>query len=206
MNLKESFRYQNFLESLMRSAVFSVTQREHCLTVTKSHLRSKSNADATDITEVVEVEPFYNNDDVLKFMQWLVEEKSKLTQAVSKAKTSINIDLDAAIETNKFRQQVNSAVKNMLRHIPRKTTEQGRDFKFNAEGNQMAYFYEIEVTTSEAYDKLAAKELMRSMITEADETSAKIDAALINTQVDYEPRFDVNESFDDVMEEFVSNN
>ena len=38
---------------------------------------------------------------------------------------------------------------------------------------------------------------------EADKASAEIDSAMINSVVDYEPRFDVNETFEDVMAEFI---
>lgn len=205
MNLKESFRYQNFLDGVLRCAVSSVCNRDHCLTVTKTHLRNKANPEVADVTETVEVEKFYKNDDVLALMKLLVSEKKTLTQKISEAKASIvEIDLDAAIESNKFRQQVSNAVKTMMRHFPRKTVEQGRDYKFNVEGNQTAYYYDIEVESVEAYDKDAAKDLMRDMIATADTNSTLIDAALINTTVDYEPKFDVNDSFEDVMDSFLA--
>ena len=43
------------------------------------------------------------------------------------------------------------------------------------------------------------------MISKADKTSADIDAAMINTAVDYTPIYNVNDSFDDVMAEFTNN-
>lgn len=204
MNLKESFRYQNFLDMMMRAASASIQQRDHCLKVTKTHLRSKANPDASDVTETVEGEVFFANDDVVAFMAWLVKEREKLTTAIGAAKVSIGFDIDAAIETNKFRQTVNGSIKNMLRYTPTKRVEQGRDYKFNVEGNQTPYIYEIEVVSEEAYDKTGAKTLMREMISKADEVSAAIDAAMINTKVDYEPVFDVNETFDDVMTDFLA--
>lgn len=204
MNLKESFRYQNFLDMMMRAASASIQQRDHCLKVTKTHLRSKANPDASDFTETVEGEVFFANDDVVAFMAWLVKEREKLTTAIGAAKASIGFDIDAAIETNKFRQTVNGSIKNMLRYTPTKRVEQGRDYKFNVEGNQTPYIYEIEVVSEEAYDKTGAKTLMREMISKADEVSAAIDAAMINTKVDYEPVFDVNETFDDVMTDFLA--
>lgn len=203
MNLKESFRYQNFLDMTMRAASASIQQRDHCLKVTKTHLRNKANPDASDVTETVEGEVFFANDDVVAFMAWLVQEREKLTKAIGVAKASIGFDIDAAIETNKFRQTVNGSIKNMLRYTPTKRVEQGRDYKFNVEGNQTPYIYEIEVVSEEAYDKTGAKTLMREMISKADEVSAAIDAAMINTKVEYEPVFDVNETFDDVMTDFL---
>jgi len=207
MNLKESFRYQKFLNEMLGLAHFSITSYSHSMETTKIHHRNKTNPDAEDITEVVKPDTaFYPNDDVVDFMVWLVSEKEKLTRAISTAKAEAEIDIDAAVETNKFRQSVNSAIKKMSKYTPAKTVEKGTDYKFNNEGNQVPYYYDIEVVSNEAYDKGKAKKVMRSMISAADETSAKIDSVMINTVVDYTPIFDVNESFDDVMEEFIKGN
>lgn len=204
MNLKESFRYQNFLENMMAEAGSSLTSREHSLTVTKTHLRNKSNYEAQDVVETVDVGEFYMNDDVLSFMLLLVEERQKLTDAIGRAKASVGFDIDAAVETNKFRQTVAARTKAMLRFVPSKRIEQGRDYKFNVEGNQTPYLYEIEVETTEAFDRGRAKSVVREIMLQADKASAEIDSALINTQVEYEPPFNVNDSFDDVMEEFLT--
>ena len=202
MNLKESFRYQNFLDTMMRIARESITERDHCLKVTKTHLRNKVNPDVNDVVELVACDSFFPNDEVIAFMAWLVEEREKLTTAIGLAKASVGFDIDAAIETNKFRQAVSNSISRMMRFAPTKRVESGRDYKFNVEGNQMPYIYEIEVVSEEAYDKAGAKTLMRKMISRADEVSAAIDAAMINTKVDYVPVFDVNETFEDVMTDF----
>lgn len=204
MNLKESFRYQNFLENMMAEAGSSLTSREHSLTVTKKHLRNKANYEAQDMVETVDVGEFYLNDDVLSFMLLLVDERQKLTDAIGRAKASVGFDIDAAVETNKFRQTVAARTKAMLRFVPSKRIEQGRDYKFNVEGNQTPYLYEIEVETTEAFDRGRAKSVVREIMLQADKASAEIDSALINTQVEYEPLFNVNDSFDDVMEEFLA--
>lgn len=203
MNLKESFRYQNFLESMMRAAVSSIQNRDHCLKITKTHHRTKANPDGQDLTEIVEVEDFFPNDEVIRFMEWLVKEKDILTRAIGAAKASLDLDIDAAIETNKFRQTANNAIKGMLRCSPYKRTEQGRDYKFNVEGNQTPYIYEIEVVAEDSYNREEARSIMRSMISDADKVSSDIDAAMINTVIDYVAVFDVNDTFDDVLEEFL---
>lgn len=203
MNLKESFRYQNFLDRLMQEACGSIQCGNHALKITKVHNKTKANPDATDLSEVIEVEDFFPNDDVIRFIEWLIVEREKLTKAISAAKIAVGFDIDAAVETNKFRQQANQAVKRMLSYRVGKRTERGQDYKFNAEGNQMPYYYEIDVISAEAYDKAKSKEFMRKVIIEADKTSADIDSAMINSSVDYHARFDVNESFDDVMADFL---
>lgn len=207
MNLKEAFRYQLFLKNIMNMASMSLQQRDHCLITTKTHKKSKANSEVEDVTEVVETpEEYYKNDDVIALMIFIVDEREKLTTAISKAKSEIEFDVDAAVETNKFRQLLAGSIKNMMRMTPSKRTETGRDYKFNVEGNQTPYVYEIDVVTEDNYDRNAAKKVMRDAISKSDEVSAKIDAAMINTVVDYEPKYDVNESFEDIMSEFVANN
>lgn len=204
MNLKESFRYQNFLGSLMENATDSIRCKDHCFKITKKHLRKNANPEAEDLVEDVQCEDFYPIDVVIKFMETLVIERQKLTEAINRAKHSLAFDLDAAVETNKFRQLVGKSIKSMLRYTPRSRVEKGRDYKFNADGNQVEYLYDVEVVSEDAFNRDHAKVVMRSMISDADKTSCEIDAAIINRLVDYEPPFDVNLSFEDVMEEFTS--
>lgn len=204
MNLKEAFRYQNFLERMMKEAMFSISNKEHCLAVTKTHLRKRVNPNAEDMQETVDVEPFFKNDDVLRFMEWLVQERGYLTHAINQAKRESAMDMDAAIETNKFRQQVSTALKSMLRYTPRKSTERGCDFTFNNEGNQTTYYYDVDVESTEAFDRAGAKHLLRSITAESDDVSAQIDSVLVNSCVKYEPKYNVNESFEDVMDAFIS--
>lgn len=203
MNLKESFRYQKFLDGLMMNAGNYLQNPYHCLQTTKVHQRHAVNPDVEDVTEIVDDGEFVPADTVMAFMAHLVEEREKLSIAIGTAKASIGFDMDAAIETNKFRQSLNGSIRKMLRFVgtKKKGTEIG--YKFDINGQQVSYRYETEVTTEERYDKDAAKAMMRETIAKADEVSAAIDAALINTTVAYEPPYDVNESFDDVLEAFV---
>lgn len=203
MNLKEAFRYQNYLESLMKNAQNSIVLRGHCLKVTETHLRSRANIDASDVTKEAEVlEDFAPNDDVIQFLGWLISEREKLSVAINKAKQTIGFDIDAAVESNKFRQRASAAIKEMLTYKSSKRVTRGQDYKFNNEGVQTPYVYEVEVVSEEAFGRQKSKEIMREMLSEADEVSAKIDQAMVNTLVDYDVVYDVNESFEDVMEKF----
>ena len=203
MNLKEAFRYQNFLSSLMSSARANIVMENHCLKTTKHHLIKESNPDAEDKEEIINDEDFVPNDTVLRFMKLIIDERYKLTQAIGQAKATAGIDIDADIETNKIRQAVCESIKRMLLYTATKKTETGKAYKFNAEGNQSPYYYTIEVETVEAFDRNKAKEPMYDIITESDEKSSEIDAALINTTVDYEPMYSVNMSYNDIIQKFA---
>lgn len=204
MNLKESFRYQNYLDGLLKSAQYSLASREHALKTTRNHLRSKANPEAANEIEAVEVEPFFPNDDVIRFMEWLVRERERLSVAINFTKSTLPIDIDAAVETNKFRQRTASSIRNMLQNKASKRVMHGTGHKFNNEGVQSPYYYDIEVVSEEAFDRARSREVMRAMLAKADEVSAAVDEAMVTATVNYEPVYDVNESFEDVMESFTA--
>lgn len=207
MNLKEAFRYQNFLDRMFGAAALSIQKRDHCLTQTRKHLCSKVNPEANDFEEEVKVEEeFFANDDVIKAMLFMIGEKEKLTIAINNAKKSIGLDIDAALAVNKYRQQFNSAVAFMMRFKPCNRVETEIGHKFNVAGDPVDYKYDVEVTSVESYDKDAAKKAMKEIISEADKTSSEIDATKVNTKVEYTPVFDVNDSFEDVMNAFLNMN
>lgn len=205
MNLKEAFRYQTYLDSLLLSAGQSIKQESHCLITTKNHKCNKANSEASDFSEVVEVDEFTPNDDVIRFLNFLIDEKWKLTSAINMAKSSIDFDIDAYTEQNKYRQSVYRYIKDMLSKKAGKRIDTAYGFKFNAEQNQVSYRYDVEVITEEAFDRKAAKRCMKNIIADSDKISSKIDEAKINTVVVYEPIFDVNDSFEDAIEIFLEN-
>jgi hypothetical protein len=206
MNLKESFRYQKFLERTMNAASTYAQNINHCLTTTKMHLRSQSNPDAKDEVEIVDYGEFAPTDVVLKFMEHLVSERLALSTAIGKAKAGIDFDLDAAVEANKFRQMLSATAKGVLRFTGSKGKTTEIDYKFNVNNEQVSYRYPVEVAKNEAYDRMATRQMMRSAIAAADDTSVRIDAAMINTMVDYTPPYDVNFGFEDALEQFVKDN
>ena len=118
MNLKEAFRYQNFLDRIFGAACISIEKRDHCLTQTRNHLYNKVNPDMENVKEEVKTEEdFFANDDVIQAMLFLIEEKEKLSIAINKAKESIDMDIDAAVSVNKYRQLLNKSVAFMMRLI-----------------------------------------------------------------------------------------
>lgn len=204
MNLKEAFRYQNFLDNMMSEASIVFGSRGNFQTVRKIHKFSKANPEKEDEVENVEREYPFSADCLLEFMVYITEEREKLSNAIGKAKASLAFDMDAATEANKFRQTFAKNVKNILKNNPTKRTEQGRDYKFNAEGNQMAYYYDIETEVTDAYDREIAKRIVRDVLSKSDEVSNDIDAAKVNTTVNYTPFLSVNLSFGEAIEAFDS--
>lgn len=204
MNLKESFRYQNYLDNLMTAACSSIGRREHGIKTIKNHRKSVVNSTDEDMIETVEVDEFIPNDTVIQFLQFLIDQKEMLGIAIGKAKKSLDMDIDAEIEANKFRQRARNAISYMLTNKPKKRNEYGTGYRFNVEGNQAGYTYTIEITEEELFDRKADKTVMRRLRADSDKMSETIDKLMVNTEVFYTPPYEVGESFEDVIEEFAN--
>lgn len=200
MNLKEAFRYQKFLDTLMMEASNSIQNMAHSTKVVERHLRSAANPEALDSVEEPAAEDFVKNDDAMLSISRLIFEKQKLSNAIAKAKASAGFDIDAAIETNKYRQSAANAIRNMLllaKPGTRKT--KGTDYKFDVNGTQVPYKYDIEVVSTDAFNRDHAKQMLKRLMTVSDATSSAIDGVVVNTIVEYDPPFDVNSNFEDAV-------
>lgn len=195
MNLKESFQAQNRIEELLNYIGRYLSDENNIMTVTEKHLRSKALEGQRD--ETVDVsrksEEDFKVDGLIEIWQRLMTEKENLSAAIGKAKSEMNFNLDAAVDINKSRRMFLETVLGMA---ARKSSHElqkgeGRGYVFNNDGNQTAYFYDIDKIMTIDYDRNKIRALAKSLNREAEELSRKIDEALLNTQVDYNLKIDL---------------
>ena len=201
MNLKESYRYANYLDSLLNTAYTYLRNKGFVTTTTENHLRSKVNADAQD--EKIEVQkPFdvdFTPNQVIDFVVDVLAEKEALVDAIANAKACAEINIDNAIAMNKKKQGFVGVLNSLANIKPSEKQRNGSDYKFNAEGNQVQYYYTVVETVGIDYDRKSVRLLSKKLLKETDEISAKLDAIEINTILDFEPRFDVNSTFEECI-------
>ena len=87
----------------------------------------------------------------------------------------------------------------LAKRKPKETQTTGRDYKFDINGEQKPYNYNINRITSIDYDRNTVKNLIKKYRKECDEISSKLDEIEITTQVNFTPLFDVNDSFEDLV-------
>ncbi|WP_304576908.1 hypothetical protein [Romboutsia ilealis] len=201
MNLKESYRYANYLDALLNTAYRYLQNKGFVTTTKQNHLRSKANSEATD--EVIELQKPYDVDftpnTVIDFVVKVITEKELLADAIVKAKAGTEINIDNAIAMNKKKQGFVSVLNGLANMKSSEKIIQGTDYKFNQEGNQTKYFYTVEETTQIDFDRNDVRNLVKKYLKETDEVSSKLDAIEINTIVNHIPLFDVNENFEDLV-------
>lgn len=201
MNLKEAFRYQRFLDSLMAQAGITMSRRDNCVTITEHHLLSEVGVGEEDKTVEPESTDYVGSEAMLAFSLDLVNERGKLSAAIDETKSKLNIDIDAAVELNKFRQRLAASIASVLSYKAGKTTGTAIGYRLNeVSGSQECYKYTVECVTAEAFDRDSFAAARRELLKDAEKTSAEIDLAIVTSEVPYDPPFDVNASFDEAVE------
>ena len=136
---------------------------------------------------------------IVDFAVKVLEEKEKLSLAIVTAKKTTKIDIDHSIAMNKKRQEFVSSLNFMNGIKNRETKSRGTDYKFNQEGNQISYYYDIDEIITIDFDRNDIKGLIKKLTKQSDELSITLDGLLITTEVDYIPVLDINDSLEDII-------
>lgn len=203
MILKEAFRMQNYLSTLSAEAQEFLGVRSNVAKITETHLRTKSNPAAENEVKEIVPETDYDPNKVIELYLDILAEREKLAKAISKAKASADIDMDATIMSNKDKQVAIMRLRTLDRMKAEESERSERDHLINNEGNQSAYVYKVKTVTEINFDRNMVKGMIKRLVRETDEASAKIDLLNVTLQVDYEPKYEIENSFDDVYTAFV---
>lgn len=200
MILKEAFRYQNLLDGFISESIYLLCNEEFIVKKKQIHNRKKVNKDAEN--EEIDLdgkELEFTPTDLIDFLVSVIDEKSRLTNAITDAKRKMEIDIDSTILMNRIRQRCSTTLANMLSHKTSSTESKGTDFKFNENGEQVSYVYPMTVISTINFDRNDVKELSRKWRKESDDLSTKLDLLGVTTKVDFSPKWD----FDDTLEDAV---
>lgn len=204
MNLKEAFRFQNRLQSLINDAQKILEDESNITEVKTTYYRHKVNPDAEDETTLVPAESEFSEriTELAGFTLYLLGEKQKLFAAIRKAKSALSIDLDSEVSLNTTRQSLARTFKRMndLRGSEKNIANGGVGYRFNTDGNQVSYRCDIKCVTTINFDRKVIRKELSKLNQKADETSVQIELSLVNSSVDYEAPFDVNDSFAEVFD------
>lgn len=207
MNLKEAFRYQNKLQQWMQEATCILHQEENVTCTESTALLRKVNPEAENetITELNRTEYADRITELAVFLVYLLQQREQLCYSVRKAKQTMTLDFDSEVSLNTQRQEIAKIFRHMSELRSRETLLPGAGvgYKFNAEGNQVSYRCDLKRVTTINFDRNKVRAMATSLSRKSDETSASLDKLLVNTEVDYEAPFDVNDSFLSVFRQFT---
>ena len=200
MNLKESFQYMNYLTDLFNNTTCQLRTWDVLTKTKETHYKSKAIKDVEDETIENEKQVKYDANKLLTITNKVMEEMETLSSAISKAKRSASIDIDAASSMNKKRQNEITTLKYMANIKSSETKKKGSAYTFNNDGNQTSYYYDVLSITTIDFNRNEVKKQIKALTQKADFVSNEIEKALINTEVDHTPVFDSTDTLEDLME------
>ena len=207
MNLKEAFRFQNKLGSLMEEAQGILSRDANITRVENTYLRKKV-FDGAENETVVDTPPTEFADritDIVRFLVFLMEQREALSKAIHAAKNALPIDMDSEVGLNAKRQEITRVLKHMtdVRNAEVVINGGGTGYRFNQEGNQVTYRCDVKRVTTINFDRKVVRNLAAEMNRRADLISAELDRCMVNSEVAYEAPFDVNDSFSEIFDAFA---
>ncbi len=199
MNLKEAFRFQNKLQSLMDEAERILADDRNITQVKVTALYKKAMPEQENETTVEPAPSEYADhiDAVAAFLLHLLGEREKLSRAIRAAKERQEMDMDSEVSLNSTRQSLASFFRHMvdLRNSEKLLPGGATGYRFNAEGNQVPFRCDAKRVVTIHYDRNRVRSYLKQLTEKSDRVSAQLDRCLINSQVDYDAPFDVNDSF-----------
>lgn len=207
MNLKDASRAQNKLQALMGEAGDILQDRGNTLKVTTTHLRSKVMPEAQDavVEDSATNEYAEHINQVAAFLMAMLAEREKISAAICAAKSKLTLDMDSETGLNRARQSLADIFRRMavLRNSEVVIANGGSGYRFNSEGNQVSYRCDAKRVTTINFDRKKIRGMATELGRKADEVSAKLDQCIVNTTVDYTLPFEMNDSFDTILSDFI---
>ena len=209
MNLKEAFRFQNKLQSMMDEAQSILGSTANITKVQNTYLRKKVMPETENETTIDAPATEYSEQITLvaEFLLHLLSEREKLSVAIFQAKAGLNLPagLDGEVSLNSKRQEVAGLFRRMagLRSSEVLISNGGTGYRFNNEGNQVSYRCDVKRVTTINFDRNKIRKMCGDLSKKSDEVSAALDSVLVNTQVEYTVPFDVNDTFAEAFEAFA---
>lgn len=200
MNLRESFQYMNFLDGKLEDIEWKLRDTKNVVTIKETHMKSASNPNFQDEDKTIEPDIEFEAVQLIDFMDEIMKEKAKLSIAIHEAKNKAEVNLDHAISLNKAKQKQAIILKRL---IDLKTKEEERRetaYMINNEGNQVPFYYPVKRIATINYDRNKVKKRYKAIKKECDEMSTLIDKIQINTEVVFDPKWNVSDTLEDMLE------
>ena len=200
MNLRESFQYMNFLDGKLEDIEWKLRDTKNVVTIKETHMKSASNPNFQDEDKVIEPDIEFEAVQLIDFMDVIMKEKTELSIAIHEAKNKAEVNLDHAISLNKAKQKQAIILKRLIDLKTKEEEKRETAYMINNEGNQVPFYYPVKRVATINYDRNKVKARYKAIKKECDEMSTLIDKIQINTEVVFDPKWDVFYTLEDMLE------
>lgn len=210
MVLKEAFRYQNVLAQWIDWGETVLSIEKNTTDTKKTFLFSKVKPDMEDTTEYLPHQDRIAEGritELVEFISEIIKERHNVAIAIQQAKRRADVDIDVETSANAYRRNYLGVLRRMAATRAMENTVRGggTGYAFNSEMNQVEIRCDVTEVTTINFDRNKVRKLIKILESETDAVSTKIDRAMVNTIVEHEPVFDMNNSMEDAFMEWLDN-
>lgn len=205
ITLKKSFELQNYLKSLLDSTLSVLSYNDNITETKQEHMRKKVLSDAEDEVVIKPKRHEYEFDmnTLIDFACYIQEQMATLTTKINVAKSNSGRDLDGMISTNNQKRKLLGRMVAMSVVKARENMAKGIGVKFNGEGNQTTYSYDIKEITTIDFDRNKVKAIASRLRRELDEISTEIDKMMLETSVYYVSIFEIGDDLEEAVTKYI---
>ena len=203
MTLKESYSYQNFINTMILNCQSLLTNRTFVMTTTEIHNVRKAEPNGEDkiVTTPCNVRIDCKPMDIVNLLVKLLDEKDKLSTAISDVKKKTEIDIDKCMSMNKLRSQIIATFNKMANMESSENEVNGTGYRLNqTSGSQERFNYTIVKKTEINFDRKDIRALIKKYTKINKELSDKKDLIEIITNVDFVPAFEIDSTLEELVE------
>ena len=138
-------------------------------------------------------------DELILFLDEARRERERCALAISAAKQKLPRNLDLEISLNKERHEL---IKKYRSHLDLRNLRRDymdTSYKFDIDGRQTAYNVPATVISTISFDRNAVRSKAEELTQQAKAASAWIDKALVTTDVDFVPRWNISDEFETIV-------
>ena len=201
MNMKDAFRFQNKLKNLMCEATSILQDQRNIVKVKTTHLRSKVMSDALDAV-VEETAP----SEYAGHIRISIREKTEQGHSLRPRAGWIWIwtarfgPEPAAPGTGRSFHRHMTTLRNSEKDHRRRWI---RIPLLCVRATRFSYRCDATQVTTIDFDRNKIRGMATALSKKADEISMALDKCLVNTEVAYEAPFDINDSFEEILNDFI---
>ena len=207
ISLKKSFEYQNYLDELQRCAT-NLLGSNFMVTVNRHHFINAVNHEAEDKVETIEDSKkseysFITPNQLVGFAQYIMNERTRLSAAIATAKHN-GSDYDLLIAQNSERRKMLFTFEQLISIKGGERKSKWTAYKFNVDGEQTSYEYDIKDVTTIDFDRNNVKAIVSKLRKECQYVSEKLDHILVMREVDFESIFEIGDYFEEAVTKYLT--
>lgn len=191
MTLKEAFTYVNELKRCNEMLEMMLMRKENFTTTVEKHNISRAVAGAENYEETVIPERAYNvtGGALLELLCDINAEFSRVSDAISVAKQSMNCNIDMMISKNSATRRTITVLERVLNTNCTSTKRLEEYYGTDNEGKQAIFKYPVIVESKFDFDKNYYQNKLSELKKTASAISTEVDKLITNTEVNFIPKW-----------------